>query len=56
MHAHWPERDDKNVSPAYPRNVLSVLTAKVPVEWKKQLPKWTDQSEIRLKFEIKFSL
>ena len=39
-----------NFSPAYLRNRVSVLAAKVPLERKKQLPDLIDQSEIWLKF------
>ena len=44
-----------NLSPAYLRNGVSVLAARVPLERKKQLPDLTDQSENWLKFQMKFS-
>ena len=38
------------------RNALSVLTAKVPVEWKCNFQNEVTQSEILMKIQIQFSL
>ena len=42
-----------NLSPGYLHIGLTLLTAKVPVEWKRT--EWNDQSEILLKIEIQIS-